>query len=42
MVAVAPQRIFRINVNDPRLGVKSSSGRAALALLIRTAKLAHY
>lgn len=42
MVAVAPLRIFRINVNDPRLGIESSSGRAALVLLIRTAKLAHY
>ncbi len=42
MVAVAPLRFFRINVNDARLGIENSSGRATLVLSIRAAKLTNH
>ena len=42
VVARALLLFFRINVNDARLGVESSSGCAMLGLLSRMAKLTNH
>ena len=42
VVAIALLLLFRINVNHAGLGIKSSTGRAAFVLLIRTAKLTNH